>query len=860
MWTVLLLIVIVVLFVKNNDLKSENLRLKAKIDNTQNNSKQSLIKFCPNCGFNLESIGKKTTSKSSNTKQERVSEQKVEAKKPVLNDTEIKNTTILSVGAILVVIAAIVFLATTWETSLGIIKTTTIFFMFLVFLGSSYIADKYLNISQTSKVFNYIAMIYLPLVFISISLFGVMGDYLSIYGDGKYLYLVVSFILLSIIYYYMMNSKKELFFAVVCYISQIISVILLVLNFTNNVGIIALCLSLYILLFHYLYTHNMFYYKDKVHLEINRVSTIAIIVAIAFFQLLMPLINNKTLTYILLLVTNYFNLYHLVLKELKDNESFTVINPTVLMFIMFSIAYAYTEHFNVYLVCILFGIGMTYLVDYMLFKKTIRNSYIISSAAFILLYISSLIFKSIVPSYCIMFLFALFTLYNRNTLETEENLQIKTIEVFVIALYVAIMDLLLQAFDNQVVLPIMYFVIFVLSNLLITDKENKETFSIISIPFTFIGFTSFVVTQYDQHTLIGLIALLGTLIYYVESIIENRKAYSIISHIWLLVALYFLRYMIGPELNYVFYIVPIGCIISHILEYVSTNTNKSNDFLLVETLISFLSLVAIKSLIGIPLFIIITAIYIYNKKEFDIPDIWYFLPIATSNIYLCIQYYNYSKSVLFIMISYAIIIGLLAILYTSGKREYVLLSLISTIIPILFFQLSNYLIVVTLLMCFIAYYCMDDKYKSVYLGSIYILFTILLKLIINDLNLTHITILNIGIYSVTLLLITRTILANQEVDYKPFEYIGLAIIYFMAISNYANEADGMIFILLLLAYTIIGYNQKWTPVVHVSLAFILINVFLLTKMFWLSLPWWVYILLVGLVLIGFAIKNEMIEK
>ena len=67
------------------------LDIKAKIDNTQNNSKQSLIKFCPNCGFNLESIGKKTTSKRSNTKQERVSEQKVETKKPVLNDTEIKN-------------------------------------------------------------------------------------------------------------------------------------------------------------------------------------------------------------------------------------------------------------------------------------------------------------------------------------------------------------------------------------------------------------------------------------------------------------------------------------------------------------------------------------------------------------------------------------------------------------------------------------------------------------------------------------------------------------------------------------------------------------------------------------------------
>ena len=859
MWTILLVIALIFLFVKNNDLKSENMRLKQKLNDNKSRNKSS-IKFCPNCGFNLESIGKKNSSKVSNSKQEHISEQKIESKKSTLNDTEIKNTTILSVGAILVVIAAIVFLATTWETSLGIIKTTTIFFMFLVFLGSGYIADKYLKITQTSRVFNYIAMIYLPLVFISISLFSVMGDYLSIYGDGKYLYLVVSFILISIIYYYMMQIKKEMFFTVTCYISQIISVILLALNFTSNIAVIILCLSLYILLFNYFYTSGLIYYKEDVHLEINKVSTIAIVGSIVFFQLFMPLINNKTLTYILLLIVNYFNLYLLVFKELKNNEDFTIINPTLLIFIMFSIAYAYTESFNVYLVCILFGIGMTYLIDYVLFKKTIRNSYIISSVAFILLYISSLMFESIVPSYCIILLFALFTLYNMNTLEIEENSPIKLLEIMVISIYIAIMDFLIQTFDNQVVLPITYFVIFLLSNLLFEDSEKKKTFSTISIPFTIIGFASFVFTQYDHYILIGLIAIAGTLIYYVESIVENKKIYSIISYIWLLVSLYFLRNIFGTDLNYLFYIIPVGYIISYALEYISSNTEKSYDFLFVESLISFLSLVAVKSLIGIPLFIMITVLFIINREEYEMPNTWNIIPVVTSNIYLIIQYYNHSKNIPFVVISYLILLGLLIKLYTSKKDDDILLSLIAAFLPIIFFDLNHYLIVSTLIACFAMYYYINKANRPFYQGVLYVLFTIFIKLIIDDLNLTNITILNVGIYSITLILITRTILEKVNKDYQPFEYIGLIIIYVFAIFMYTSELDGMIFMLLLLAYTIIGYNKQWGPVTRVSLAFILINVFLLTRMFWLSLPWWVYILIIGLVLIGFAIKNELIEK
>ena len=46
----------------------------------------------------------------------------------------------------------------------------------------------------------------------------------------------------------------------------------------------------------------------------------------------------------------------------------------------------------------------------------------------------------------------------------------------------------------------------------------------------------------------------------------------------------------------------------------------------------------------------------------------------------------------------------------------------------------------------------------------------------------------------------------------------------------------------------------------VTIANILINIFALTRKFWFSVPWWVYLLVVGSVLIGFAVKNEANEN
>ena len=85
-------------------------------------------------------------------------------------------------------------------------------------------------------------------------------------------------------------------------------------------------------------------------------------------------------------------------------------------------------------------------------------------------------------------------------------------------------------------------------------------------------------------------------------------------------------------------------------------------------------------------------------------------------------------------------------------------------------------------------------------------------------------------------------------------------IYFCALLQYNNEFDGILFGILLATIVIMSYINKYGAWFMVSIFAILVNVFILTREFWFSVPWWLYLLAVGIVLIGFAIRNEISDK
>ena len=51
-------------------------------------------------------------------------------------------------------------------------------------------------------------------------------------------------------------------------------------------------------------------------------------------------------------------------------------------------------------------------------------------------------------------------------------------------------------------------------------------------------------------------------------------------------------------------------------------------------------------------------------------------------------------------------------------------------------------------------------------------------------------------------------------------------------------------------------SKKDGKIFLTSILAIIINAFALTREFWLSLPWWFYLLILGIGLLAFAITNE----
>lgn len=81
-----------------------------------------------------------------------------------------------------------------------------------------------------------------------------------------------------------------------------------------------------------------------------------------------------------------------------------------------------------------------------------------------------------------------------------------------------------------------------------------------------------------------------------------------------------------------------------------------------------------------------------------------------------------------------------------------------------------------------------------------------------------------------------------------------------ALVSYSGELDGMLFGVLILIIIFASYIKKCGALFMISIFAILVNIFVLTRQFWFSIPWWVYLLVIGAALIGFAIRNEVTEK
>ena len=213
-----------------------------------------------------------------------------------------------------------------------------------------------------------------------------------------------------------------------------------------------------------------------------------------------------------------------------------------------------------------------------------------------------------------------------------------------------------------------------------------------------------------------------------------------------------------------------------------------------------------------------------------------------------------------VMIIFAILIAVSVPFLLLKNKDYIVLAFVPYVYLLFLatMNISLYFPLVLALCISIVYCILTDKQKLFKILTM-VSFLLLYYNILSDLDI-HVTVFTIGILLFYALYITRCLMSGSKEDQNVIEYILLIVLNLIAITQYINEADGMLYVVLLLLLTIFSYLKKYGPAFIVSIAFILINMFLLTRLFWLSLPWWIYILGVGLILILFAVLNEINEK
>ena len=847
-----MIVIVVVLVTKNNDLKKENENLKIM--------QVRRVSFCPKCGFNFNGKTINFCPKCGHSfitnvvNQEYYKKEEIKKEKPT--DKEIKNSSILIVGSLLVVFASIIFLTSTWNVIHNIVKTGVLIFMLAMFLAMSYISDKKFNLKLTSKTFYYIALAYIPIVLFSISLFSLFGNYLSLYGEGKYIYLTLSNILVSVIYYLNAKKIKSRLIFIFSILFQILSVIFFVLIFNNDFYIVLFGLLIYSILLVALKLLNVNLFDENIHRVLSLVLSISICALIVNCNLFRCLFNKVTIIDVFAMICVFLNIYLVLIKIFKKNNVYKFLYPILIILTFNSFRYMFDNY--------MFGQSLIFSSFSVIYMYNVFRENKINIITYVEILISFIIYSiiwAVNSSLCIVvldawMLFALITVFNLVNYMFDTKYKYFSSSTIGIGIMSLIISLTVKFNLSISIIGLGGLALILISMFVkVFDLRLRQTFKWIGL--IFLGFI--ILINYNIDIFSILLYFGCFLIILIYSLINKNDVYKFVSYILLNVVL--MTLVIYLNINIYNYIVPFTTILITLIElFIPSVRSKSSNIYLI--LSNICALVFLNSTSNIPQFITLVILllvfifYIYyykkDRKYLLIPLLGIIPYIYFSNI-LIISSLN-----IMYFLSLVILGILCGLIYRCKKNFYITMFYIFAVLHILNLEEISYVSIIILIGGTLACYLIkNNKVKDLYKAILYVLGLSLYNTIINDLNINDIAALSIGIYILLTLLITRTIFKKYGNGYKVWEYILCSLINLIAIGNYNSQFDGIVYCLFLTIVVIVCYILRYGPVFLICLISILLNVILLIGS---SMPWWIYVLIIGFILIIFAIYNEVKDK
>lgn len=843
------ILVILIIVIVNNEkemdrLIKENRELKKSLEffteKTKEKSKDSM-----ELEYTVNNLKNEILSQKDIEDEKHIQELKDKEKlmKQEKKEKEQKNVLILITGAICIVLSAIIFLMSTWGITSNILKTIILGLLTVVFFKMSNVAKVKYKLEKTSQVFYYIGMAYIPICCLSISIFELFGRYLSIYGEGKYIYFTITTLILSYIYFANRKNKYLLYCSI---LSQVLTVILFTLIFSNSIITIGINLLIYNLLLMIL-TKNLF----KVY---NFIPWVMLIIPILEYTK-----HFTSMTFILILLTINFG----ILAFKNKNKIYLNVFNICLMSIGMYISVLCSDFWRLE-VCYILSLLYIILI-YILEKEILLNSKNnIDSISFVtigilaILYISNLI-NNVIPLYIISIVqLGVVIASYINTHEDGKKVCSFLVPICFIISELNIISRLQFSYHAYIIFSVLTFC----ATELIRNRDKLLHFNCFIISHIYILITYMVIY-------LGNIAQLSTgviyitllmLIYLYSYIVEKKKIFKYVTYIVSNLMLYSLLTGLGVAKNMLYYIPTITTLAIMKVERLNKNIRDegSNVYLGILQVVSFACLYNSLNNLNIVAVLILSVIIIIEnikdkEKNMNIIPLICAIPAIFNNDFNFII-----KNIIMLLSA----MGLTTITIKERKVSlYTIFSAIYILLTIYNIQNVYFRELIFIIWSYInCYYIKDEKGKDLFKALSYIGSLLLYNTIIHDINIDSYTVINMLGYIVLSIALLRTILNKYVTNINVFEYITYAVLYIIAICQYNNELNGILFGVLLLLIVTISYLKKYGSLFLVSIFAILVNVFILTRKFWFSIPWWGYLLVIGIILISFAIRNEANDK
>lgn len=816
----------------------------------------------------------------------------------------------LSIGVFLIILASIIFATSTWKLCSNFIKVLILGGETLLFFVLGILLKYVFRVKKTGNALTLISTILLPTTFLCAGYFNLFGNLFSLTGKYSTLFLSVTFLmeaLVTLIRKNIIKSNKYLF-SLICFFAGIF---LLIYGVIKNVCLTFVITSFILILI------NIF--KNKIFNNLKEFNIFNILVSIIFTFAYFYFSFNQLFLNDLLLEKLYLVFFiislslNFIISRPKDNEVlniFSVLYETMLViwFVMFS-KNLLTSSFAF----VISGL-ISYIVYYISNNNYVKTTSVIVSyiQGFLGIFIICFVKECVIMAPIISFIYIVLTFIgslNKDKLKIINIIfepiylimlaigiliqpfiikNIKAIDVIMVInacliiatmvstirknkvkncyLIILIIGLFIQSlcsYFSSVMYFVTAFIIYLL--LIIYSLMSKDEFSKNLLDALCILSLSSVLIGLNKYTLIS--SLITTILLIIFAILNktNNKKYLYLSlvsvPIIMIISNLSFNYSIKKDLSMIILIPSLLILTRKFL-----NALKENDKIVLEFI--FISALALSITSPSIMFIYLILLYVVTlllKKEYTLSSKTYFNYLIFFSI---ISFLNVSADKL----DNLYMIGIIALLVINQilfrilyeKRNIIfeafhsIISLVLIICLINNLGFNNFISSIISIILFIILYLIYDDERMKYTVISFVVYPLNLLLKTIDVNVIK-DILSLFIYMIPITLLLRKVFNVEEDVSNIIEGVILSLMFVMFIFN-INLQVGLTLGIISVLSIIIGLVFKYKSYNITGYVTLVLTVIIQTFELWGKMPWWVYLLITGIILIVLAALRESKKK